>query len=133
MMTPEPHADQELTVEAALYTRDLVTTSSRTKNHRGVAPQAPRNWRSAAACRFTDPDLFFPLSASGKSEEQVRQAKAICAACPVRLACLAFALRTHQTHGIWGGLTEEERYRRRNLAREERAPLRAAADSDRDG
>jgi len=27
------------------------------------------------------------------------------ARCPVRTQCLAFALRTRQVHGIWGGLT----------------------------
>ena len=67
------------------------------------------DWRSAAACQATDPDLFFPVSGSGKSLEQVERAKAICAACPVRQDCLAFALRIGQADGIWGGLTEEER------------------------
>jgi WhiB family transcriptional regulator, redox-sensing transcriptional regulator len=73
----------------------------------GLAPG--EDWRSAAACQDADPDLFFPLSASGKSLEQAGRAKAICAGCPARQPCLAFALRTAQLHGIWGGLTEEER------------------------
>ena len=77
-----------------------------------VAALAPgEDWRSAAACRDTDPDLFFPVSESGKSLEQVEGAKAICAGCPVRRPCLAFALGTGQAHGIWGGLTEQERRR----------------------
>ncbi len=67
------------------------------------------DWRSAAACQDTDPDLFFPVSGSGRSLDQAEQAKAVCAGCPVRPSCLAFALRTGQAHGIWGGLTEEER------------------------
>jgi WhiB family transcriptional regulator, redox-sensing transcriptional regulator len=67
-------------------------------------------WRSAAACRFADPDLFFPMSSSGKSLEQIAQAKAICAHCPVQRSCRAFALRTREQHGIWGGMTEHERY-----------------------
>lgn len=71
---------------------------------------AEEGWRSAAACRFADPDLFFPVSASGKSVAQATLAKAICASCPVRRECLEFALRTGQVHGIWGGLTEEERH-----------------------
>ena len=70
---------------------------------------AEGNWRSAAACRSADPDLFFPISAFGQALEQVAEAKAICARCPVRRQCLAFALRTRQAHGIWGGMTEEER------------------------
>jgi WhiB family transcriptional regulator, redox-sensing transcriptional regulator len=66
-------------------------------------------WRSVAACRSADPDLFFPISASGPAVEQAVKAKAICATCPVRRECLAFALRTGQVHGIWGGTTEDER------------------------
>ena len=66
-------------------------------------------WRSAAACRSADPDLFFPISDSGPAREQAAEAKAICATCWVRRECLAFALRTRQVHGIWGGTTEHER------------------------
>ena len=68
------------------------------------------NWRAAAACRSADPDLFFPVSDYGKGLDQVTAAKAICAGCRVRRQCLAFALRTRQVHGIWGGLTEQERH-----------------------
>jgi WhiB family redox-sensing transcriptional regulator len=70
---------------------------------------AEQDWRSAAACRSADPELFFPVSAFGQALKQVAEAKVICARCPVRRQCLAFALRTRQAHGIWGGLTEEER------------------------
>jgi len=88
-------------VEAALLTGDV--SQPWTGLPRG------EDWRSAAACRDTDPDLFFPVSGSGRSLDQAEQAKAVCAGCPVRPSCLAFALRTGQPHGIWGGLTEEER------------------------
>jgi len=67
------------------------------------------DWRSAAACLSADPELFFPLSDSGKSAEQAARAKAICAGCPVRADCLAFAVRTAQADGIWGGMTAGER------------------------
>lgn len=72
------------------------------------------NWRVLAACRSAEPELFFPISSSGKSVEQAAEAKAaeakaVCACCLVRRQCLAFALRTRQAHGIWGGLTAEER------------------------
>jgi WhiB family transcriptional regulator, redox-sensing transcriptional regulator len=66
-------------------------------------------WWSAAACRSADPDLFFPISDSGPALEQAAQAIAICATCRVQRECLAFALRTGQIHGIWGGTTEHER------------------------
>jgi len=69
-----------------------------------------QDWRSAAACRAADPDLFFPVSSSGKALDEVAQAKAICARCHVHRECLAFALATRQRHGVWGGLSEDERY-----------------------
>ncbi len=68
-----------------------------------------QQWRLAAACRSADPDLFFPVSSAGRSVEQVTQAKKICSGCPVQPDCLGFALRTRQPHGVWGGLTEQER------------------------
>jgi WhiB family redox-sensing transcriptional regulator len=82
-------------------------------------------WLPAAACRSTDPELFFPLSESGKALDQIAEAKVICAACPVRRPCLEFALRT-RSQGIWGGLTELERHAVARPLREEHAPARAA-------
>jgi WhiB family redox-sensing transcriptional regulator len=38
----------------------------------------------------------------------VAEAKAVCAGCPVRPECLAFALQ-RDLHGIWGATTEDER------------------------
>jgi WhiB family transcriptional regulator, redox-sensing transcriptional regulator len=74
-----------------------------------VRPATERNWRLRAACRFIDPELFFPISNSGPSLNQVTRAKAVCAACEVQSECLAFAVRTRQKHGIWGGTTKDER------------------------
>ena len=68
-----------------------------------------RDWRQLAACGHADPELFFPVSRSGPSIDQITQAKAICARCPVRRQCLAFALDTRQDHGVWGGMSEQER------------------------
>jgi WhiB family transcriptional regulator, redox-sensing transcriptional regulator len=68
-----------------------------------------RNWRLLAACRFADPDLFFPISTAGASSAQVAAAKAVCGECAVRRECLAFALATRQVYGVWGGMSEEER------------------------
>ena len=68
-----------------------------------------RDWRKLAACRHADPELFFPVSASGPSLDQVTQAKAICGGCPAWRHCLAFALHTRQDHGVRGGTSEHER------------------------
>jgi len=74
-------------------------------------------WRSAAACQSADPELFFPVSNAGQALEQAAKANAICTGCSVRRECLAFALRTRQSHGIWGGMTGEERASRLRLQR----------------
>lgn len=64
------------------------------------------NWRIYAACGSSDPDLWFPRS--GNSPEQA-QALAVCASCPVRLACLAFAVQMEIDFGVWGGVTAVDR------------------------
>lgn len=71
------------------------------------------DWRHRAACRDEDPELFFPVSEVGPGAEQVAQAKAVCARCPVRAECLEYALENGLDHGIFGGLTEQERRRLR--------------------
>jgi WhiB family redox-sensing transcriptional regulator len=74
-----------------------------------AGPDKHRDWWDAAACRTVDPDLFFPVSAAGPGGDEIARAKAMCAGCQVRRQCLHFALTTRQLHGVWGGLTEEER------------------------
>jgi WhiB family transcriptional regulator, redox-sensing transcriptional regulator len=95
-----------------------------------TATECATDWRSLAACLSADPDLFFPISASGPAEHQIAQAKAICAGCQARQACLDFALETHQVYGVWGGTSAEERQllrRRKSALMATSAPsLRAA-------
>lgn len=57
-----------------------------------------------AACRHEDLEMFFAVG-DGREEN----AKAVCQRCPVRWECLTYALETRQRHGVWGGLTAEER------------------------
>jgi WhiB family redox-sensing transcriptional regulator len=64
---------------------------------------------SRAACRTADPELFFPVSASGPALGQAQRAKAVCAGCPVCGECLRYALAAGPLQGVWGGMTEEER------------------------
>lgn len=66
-------------------------------------------WQQRAACRDEDPELFFPVSEMGPGARQVRQAKRICASCPVQAECLAYAQRNGLDFGIFGGATPEER------------------------
>lgn len=75
----------------------------------GSVAAGATDWWRAAACRSADPDLFFPVSPAGLSLEQVAQAKSVCATCIVRRQCLHYALAANEPHGVWGGMTEEER------------------------
>jgi WhiB family transcriptional regulator, redox-sensing transcriptional regulator len=72
-----------------------------------------REWRRQGACAGAEPDLFFPISATAAAAPQVARAKAICADCPVRSACLGFAMAHRDLSGIWGGTTDEERRKTR--------------------
>lgn len=73
----------------------------------GIAPPA----LTGAACKGADLNLFFGPDAEFVSARKQREAeaKAICARCPVRDACLAYAMDTAEAYGIWGGLNEDER------------------------
>lgn len=64
-----------------------------------AAPAVPADWMSLGACRDADPDLFFPIGSLGPAQRQIAQAKAVCAACPVRTACLRYALDSGQRAG----------------------------------
>lgn len=61
-------------------------------------------WHDQALCAETSPDAFF-VDKGGS----VAPAKRVCAACPVRAACLEYALETRQEFGVWGGTTERQR------------------------
>jgi WhiB family transcriptional regulator, redox-sensing transcriptional regulator len=75
---------------------------------------SPRqDWRSWAACRTVDPDLFFPRGRVGVVVEHIEAAKAVCRSCPVQEACLDYALASNQQDGVWGGTSEEDRRRLR--------------------
>jgi WhiB family redox-sensing transcriptional regulator len=71
----------------------------------------PGDWWRRAACQDAEPDLFFPISATGAAQTDIAMAKRVCGSCQVRVECLDYALETRQAHGIWGGTTEDERRR----------------------
>lgn len=66
-------------------------------------------WRMEAACTSVATQAFFPSGQTGTALEQAARAKLVCAACPVRMNCLEFAVTTNQEYGIWGGADEDER------------------------
>ncbi|MER5882677.1 WhiB family transcriptional regulator [Streptomyces sp. NPDC001941] len=77
-------------------------------------------WHDEALCAQTDPELFFPPQGGGVL--QMAQARAVCAACPVRLPCLEHGV-AHGERGVWGGTTD----RQRQAIRRARDTRRAAA------
>ena len=87
-------------------------------------------WRHRAACVGESTDLFFPIGTSGPAVLQAEEARRWCAGCPVRAACLQWAFSAGIEHGVWGGLTEEERraWKRKHL----RGRVRADSDLLRD-
>ena len=84
-----------------------------------------RCWRDQAACLevvTADYDPFFSDAAELQAE-----AIAICETCPVRDACLTFAVRTGQQYGIWGGQPQQIIRRLIALERAGRPSSRAPA------
>lgn len=77
-------------------------------------------WWQEAACRTAPPGVsWFPAKG-----EPVAPAKVICAGCPVREECAAYAAGLDSAGtpvvGVWGGLTGRER--RRLRAADRRTP-----------
>jgi WhiB family redox-sensing transcriptional regulator len=78
-----------------------------------VVDVAGLKWMDNAICQETDPEAFFPEKGGS-----TRDAKRVCANCPVRAECLEHALENDARFGIWGGLSERQR---RNLRYERKA------------
>src|ERR1700742_3059802 len=67
------------------------------------------DWRGRAACKDTDPELFFPVGTTGPAIDQIEAAKTVCVECEAKEPCLEFALATNQESGVWGATSEDER------------------------
>jgi hypothetical protein len=58
---------------------------------------------------FTGPAGVEPEVESAKDRAaRIDAAREVCGSCPVRLACLAYALRIRPEAGVWAGWTHEE-------------------------
>ncbi len=72
----------------------------------GVAPTLTGDrdaWKDEALCAQTAPDAFFPDKGG-----TTRDARKICAVCPVAEQCLQYAIANRETVGIWGGKTSHQ-------------------------
>ncbi len=77
-------------------------------------------WQKDGACRLgpgaspaqlnANSNVFFPERGSSTKE-----AKSICALCPVNQQCLDYALMNGEKFGIWGGTSERERRKIRKI------------------
>lgn len=63
----------------------------------------PKVISQESACSPSTTDLFY-----SEEPNEIAQAKAICATCPVRAECLTWAV-PNEDYGVWGGLDEVER------------------------
>lgn len=61
-------------------------------------------WQFDANCNDSDHNLFF-----SESKAKIVLAQKICEPCPVKGECLKFALDEKIEHGIFGGLTPQQR------------------------
>lgn len=102
--------------DEATYQRRLQRARTRT----GPTEGPDQSWRDAAACQGKPTEWWFPPEgptgartphAERRRNEsaEVTEARAICATCPVRPACLEYALSTNQKHGIFGGKDQAQR------------------------
>jgi WhiB family redox-sensing transcriptional regulator len=72
--------------------------------------QGPASWLAAALCKGQDTDLWF-------SPLRVNEAKAVCRRCKVRQDCLAWAVKTGDIVGVFGGTTPAQRKAMRRMQR----------------
>lgn len=66
----------------------------------GIEPLDPlaKDCPDDLPCRVEDGELWF-----ADTPTELERAKALCAQCPARLACLAGALERREPWGVWGG------------------------------
>ena len=65
------------------------------------------DWWADASCATLDADAFYPEVGAHADTT----AKRVCTRCPVQAECLTWALDHGEEHGIWGGLSYNERLR----------------------
>jgi WhiB family transcriptional regulator, redox-sensing transcriptional regulator len=105
------------------YVQRVISPLRTTHRHQQRTPAAPaadaaaeagRGWLDLAACKDSDPELFFPQRGE---QAKGQAAKQVCAACQVQQQCRELAVRAassrDEDHGIFGGTTPHQRTRLR--------------------
>jgi WhiB family redox-sensing transcriptional regulator len=69
------------------------------------------SWHELGRCHEEDDTLFYhPENERGSTRlARADAAKAVCRECPVRMVCREQSLANRESHGTWGGLSEDER------------------------
>lgn len=80
-------------------------------------PDEAIHWQESALCAQTDPDIFFPEKGGSTAP-----ATSICSQCEVRAECLEYAISNDIRHGIWGGMSDNDR---RRISRERKRARQA--------
>jgi WhiB family redox-sensing transcriptional regulator len=85
----------------------------------GEADQGNAEWQQFSACRGSNTELFYPRDGEAQHVRlrRERTAKQLCDACPVARHCADYALMSKERHGIWGGMTAQERRNHERRAR----------------
>jgi WhiB family redox-sensing transcriptional regulator len=71
-------------------------------------------WQEQAACKGVDTNVFFLPDGERGNQKELREriAKNFCRGCPVVVECAEHAITHVEPHGVWGGMTRDERYAR---------------------
>ena len=70
--------------------------------------QIDLTWHVRATCRGRETDVFYVEERDPTYQDKIRLLRTLCDRCEVIERCRAHAL-THEQHGFWAGMTEEER------------------------
>ena len=82
----------------------------------GMVPKLFRagdEWKLRGRCAEVDPEVFFPES----GHKSLDDAKRVCGRCEVQRECLEWALATDERYGVWGGVSEGDRYKMKKKRR----------------
>lgn len=104
-MTPTPRHISHLAAES-VFNPGIASIA-------GALTVRPPEWTADALCAHVDPDLWFPEKGG-----PTKQAKQVCARCPVIAECLGCGM--NERYGVYGGLSERERRKLRGAAAAER-------------
>ncbi|MER5439079.1 WhiB family transcriptional regulator [Streptomyces sp. NPDC002790] len=87
--------------------RHITTNDTPTPILRGIADHS---WQERGLChRLPAEDIDALFFHAARDRAAIDEAKSICGQCPVRKECFDYALENEIRHGMWGGLTEDER------------------------